>query len=87
MKKLEGAKKQGFWRRLFAGWKRIAKKIGDFQARILLIIFYFVILMPFALIVRLATDPLAIKKGGGPRGWVEKELGEGTPSEQALKQF
>jgi len=36
-----------FLKRLWQGWKRVGKKIGDFQARLLLTIFYFVILAPF----------------------------------------
>jgi hypothetical protein len=53
-----------FWK----GWKRVAKKIGDVQARLLLTVFYFVVLAPFALVVQWCTDPLGIKPGS-PRGW------------------
>ncbi|HEV3114441.1 MAG TPA: hypothetical protein VGY99_28470 [Candidatus Binataceae bacterium] len=60
-------KKTGL-RELWAAWKKIARKIGDFQARILMTIFYFVLLAPFALIVRRTSDPLAINPGT-QRGW------------------
>jgi hypothetical protein len=52
-------------RRLWDGWKRFGRKVGDFQARLLLTIFYFVILAPFALVMRLA-DPLGLRHAGEP---------------------
>ncbi len=67
-------------------WKRVARKIGDFQARIILTIFYFIILGPFALAIRWWSHPLAIK-ADNPRGWHPKTEGKGTPMGQATKQF
>jgi hypothetical protein len=34
--------------RLWEGWKRVGKKIGDFQARLILSLFYFICLSAFA---------------------------------------
>jgi uncharacterized membrane protein len=45
-------------------WKRIARIIGEFQSRVLLTVFYFVLLMPFALVAR-AKDPLALRQRHG----------------------
>ena len=42
-------------------WKSVGKEVGDLQARGLLILFYFLILGPFAILVRTMSDPLAIK--------------------------
>jgi len=53
-------------RRAWAAWKRFGKKVGDLQARILLTIFYFLILAPFGLGIR-AADPLGLRKSG--EGW------------------
>ena len=72
-------------RRLWEQWKRIARRIGDVQARVLLMIFYLVVLAPFALIVRWATDPLAIKPGT-PRGWRTRREERGSLLERATKQ-
>ena len=55
-------------RELWAAWKRVARKIGDFQARVLLTIFYFVLLAPFAIVMRWTSDPLALK-AAAQRGW------------------
>ena len=50
------------WRkRAWQRWLRIATVIGDFQARVFLSLFYFVIVLPFGLLVRLFADPLGIK--------------------------
>ncbi|MCB0246825.1 MAG: hypothetical protein KDI07_13685 [Anaerolineae bacterium] len=40
----------------------LARKIGKFQSRILLTFFYFVIVLPFGLAVRLFADPLHIRR-------------------------
>jgi hypothetical protein len=73
-----------FWR-LWERWKRIARRIGDFQARILLIVFYFVVLAPFALVVRWTTDPMAIKPKT-QRGWRNRREERGSLLERASRQ-
>lgn len=71
-------------RRLWEGWKRFGRKMGDFQARLLLTVFYFVILAPFALVIRFNADPLGLKRGGG--GWLPVTR-TGDPLERARRQF
>ncbi len=79
--------KQGFFRRLWEGWKKIAQIIGDFNARVILTLFYFILLCPFALMLKLFTDPLEIKKKKKHVGWHNREEdGELTPLEKAVKQ-
>jgi hypothetical protein len=72
-------------RRLWQGWKRFGKKVGDFQARLLLTIFYFVILSPFALGMR-AADPLALRKGGDPAWRPRPATPEGDVLTRARRQ-
>jgi hypothetical protein len=72
-------------RRLWERWKRIARKIGDFQARVLMTVFYFAIFGPLALVVRWRSDPLAIKPGT-PRGWGHRDARAGAPMAQARRQ-
>ncbi len=76
----------GALQRVWQAWKRIAKHIGDFQARIFLVVFYFVFFCPFALAVRWGSDPLAIKKGSR-KGWRPRPFREGDPIELAKRQF
>ena len=71
-------------RRVWEGWKRFGKKVGDLQARFLLTIFYFVILTPFALAMR-AADPLGLRRAG--EGWrVRPPLPDGDPLVRARRQ-
>ena len=49
-------------KRVWQAWKNIAHKIGNFQARILLTLFYAVLVFPFGIVVRLFSDPLRIKR-------------------------
>ena len=70
-------------RHLWTGWKRFGRMIGDFQARLLLTVFYFVVLAPFALIVRSGADPLGLERGGG---W-HPVTRAGDPLDRARRQF
>ena len=53
-------------------WKAIAHVIGNFQARVLLTVFYFVVIPPFALIVKLFKDPLALRGRAAESYWVSR---------------
>jgi hypothetical protein len=50
-------------------WQARAHDIGNFQSRLLLTVFYFTVMAPFAVAVRLFSDPLQRR----PRmtGWNE----------------
>ena len=56
-------------KRAWQGWKKIAHVIGNFQARVLLTVFYGVLVLPFGLAARLFSDPLRIKKK--PTEWLQ----------------
>jgi hypothetical protein len=58
------------WKR----WTIIGEVYGDFQARLFATIFYFTILVPFAVGVRLTRDPLRLDGTKGKRG-TEKAKG------------
>ena len=69
-------------RKLWEGWKELAGYIGDFQSRFILTVFYFTIMVPFALLARMAGATLdATLDGWQSRAEAETEL------EQARKQF
>ncbi len=51
-------------------WKRVAHAIGNLQARILLTVFYGIIVFPFGIVVRLFSDPLRIKRP--PTHWLDR---------------
>lgn len=62
----------------------MAHRIGDFQARVLLTVFYYVILGPFALVLR-RRDPLGIAPGA-PAGWRRRDAETRPITEQARRQ-
>ncbi len=53
--------KQEF-KNLWQRWQKVAKQIGDFQARLILSLFYILIVLPTGLIARMFSDPLGLKK-------------------------
>jgi hypothetical protein len=58
---------------IWSYWKRIAEAIGNVIGRLVLTVFYFTLLMPFGLGVRLWGDPLAIKVRHDIK-WVRREV-------------
>jgi hypothetical protein len=65
LKKIWTGLKQ-FW----AAWTRVAKIIGNFQARVMLTVLYAVAVAPFGILVRLLADPLRIKHR--PEAWLDR---------------
>ena len=47
---------------LWQGWQKVAKRLGDFQARLILSLLYIFIVLPIGLIARMFSDPLSLKK-------------------------
>ena len=52
---------RGFVRAAWEHWKKIGHAVGVVQTRILMVIFYFIVVLPIGLITRLAGDPLHLK--------------------------
>lgn len=50
-----------FFKTAWEKWKSIAQKIGNAQARLILAIFYFLIICPFALVVKFISKPLRLR--------------------------
>ena len=73
---------KNLWRR----WKALAHRIGDFQARVILAIFYFVVLAPFAALLRWTSDPLVIAASDA-RGWQERKEDAREPMKRASQGF
>jgi hypothetical protein len=62
---------KNFWH----NWKAFGQFLGDWLARVVLTIFYFTILIPFGLGVRLFADPLQIKELPNPN-WRPRTTGD-----------
>ena len=72
-------------KRIWNGWKKIAHKIGNFQARVILLVFYFVILAPFALIIKRA-DPMRMRKDSN-HGWEQRAMDSAPSAEKMIRQW
>ena len=53
----------------WAGGRKVLKKVGDFNARLILTLVYLIVLLPFGFMVRLFADPLRIKRP--PTQWLD----------------
>jgi len=72
--------------KVWGAWKVVSRKIGEFQARVILTLIYYVVIPPFALPVRWAGDPLALKPGT-PRGWRRRADSAETEPMRAARQY
>jgi hypothetical protein len=70
-----------FWQ----GWKAFGHYLGNLIARVALTIFYFTVFMPFALGVRLFSDPLQLKTTPA-KLWQSRPTGDQTV-EEVMRQF
>jgi hypothetical protein len=50
-------------------WRSVAHSVGNFQARVLLTVFYVVLVFPFGIVVRSFSDSLRIMRR--PTHWLE----------------
>ncbi len=71
-----------FWNR----WYTFSQKAGNFQTRVILSFFYFLIVTPFGLLVRVSADPLKKRRGPAPSFWLPKESSDGD-LESTRRQF
>jgi hypothetical protein len=72
--------------RLWARWKIIARKIGDIQSRLLLCVFYYSILAPVGVAVRLLSDPLRLTRQGASQ-WLPIAGHAAASEDRARRQF
>ena len=71
--------------KIWEKWKIIARKIGDFQSRLLLNVFYFLILGPVALLFQWFSDPMHLHPST-PKGWMKHDGSRERSLEEARKQ-
>ena len=69
---------------LWQRWKRTARKIGDIQARFILTVFYFLVMAPFALVIRFWSDPLRLKRFPG---WIRRSDSPDAAKMRAREQY
>jgi hypothetical protein len=69
-------------------WVTISRPIGDFNARLLMGLFYFTLLLPFGALSRLFSDRLRLKKPpDGALLWLPREQALDSTVDEARRQF
>jgi hypothetical protein len=63
------------WRRVVQALSRFGRRVGELQAALLLSVFYFLVVGPHALVVRLFTDSLRVGTADAT-GWMERRRPE-----------
>ena len=71
--KLQKGTSENFLKRIWQSWKDFSKRMGSFQSRLILSLFFFLIASPFALAVKIFSDPLKLKLPGGKSYWYPKK--------------
>jgi hypothetical protein len=61
------------FKKLWPSWKDFSKRMGVFQSRIVLSLFFFIFVSPFALAVKVFSDPLNIKRQSSTSQWLPKK--------------
>jgi hypothetical protein len=67
-------------------WRELSQKAADVQARVLLTVFYFTVMIPFGIVMGLMKDPLRIKTRPTGTYWVERKPSSETLAD-AKRQF
>lgn len=75
-----------FLRSIWEKWKILGHKFGNFQARLILGLFYFIVVCPFAAVVRLISKPLRLKILN-TSSWRSEEKEQGDIMSRARRQF
>jgi len=78
----ESGKLRQWWKK----WQAFAANVGYYQGRVLLAFFYFVIVAPFALLVRWFGNPLHKRRADDGSFWVKRPAPE-QAWEKARQQF
>lgn len=71
---------------LWQRWKAVAHRIATLQSRVLLFLFYYLVLAPFALGLKLLSDPLEIRPATAG-GWLKRRQVDGDVLTVARRQF
>jgi hypothetical protein len=73
--------------RVWEGWKRFSRRMGNYQSRVLMGFLYFTVVLPFGLGVTLLGDPLNLRKPSGVSTWQSKDLPLKPSLNEAGRQF
>jgi len=78
-----GTRAAGMWK----AWKGFARRMGNYQSRVLMALLYFTLVLPFGLGVALLSDPLRLKAGAAESNWRPKQLPVKPSAAEAERQY
>jgi hypothetical protein len=81
------AQKESIAARVWQAWKGFARRMGNYQSRMIMACLYFTVVLPFGLAVSTLSDPLHIKRRGAPSNWRSKHMLARPSLEEAGRQF
>jgi hypothetical protein len=64
---------ESLFQRVRRSWAEFAGKMGNCQSRILIMLLYFNVILPFGVGLRILSDPLNLHGMPGETGWVKRE--------------
>ena len=73
-------------KRLWQSWANFSRRMGSFHSRIVLSLFFFTVITPFATAVRVFSDPLRIRHRTEVTHWLPR-VGTDVDLEQLRRQF
>lgn len=73
--------------RAWQAWKGFARRMGNYQSRVMMAFLYFTVVLPFGLAVTWLSDPLQVKRTGRPSNWQTKHVPVKPSLEEAGRQF
>jgi hypothetical protein len=75
-----------FLKNIWNKWYTFSQKAGNFQTRVIISFFYFLIVAPFGLLVRVSADPLKTRRVSASSFWMPKESSD-SDLESVRRQF
>jgi hypothetical protein len=72
---------------LWQVWKGFARRMGNYQSRVVMSLLYFSVVLPFGLALTAVGDPLHIKRTAGPSNWQPKHNVVKPSLEEAGRQY
>ena len=73
--------------RFWEGWKSFARSMGGFQSRLLMGLFYFFIVTPFGVALRIFGDPLHLRRTKESSNWIPRNDPANIGLDEVRKQF
>jgi hypothetical protein len=69
-----GTQGETLFRRIHSAWGEFARKMGNYQSRILIMFVYFTVILPFGVGLRILGHPLDFPRIPNGTGWIKREI-------------